>query len=219
MKIEEVLNGIDSFIYMERYVNEHTKSYSPFASLSEVQYQYQPSSDFEFFDLVSVTVPLSKASIFHANPSKELFDFYVRDENIRFMIHPEIWSCDEKIAKLDELRSLNKMESLRVSPTASTRTVLTRDTKDFCPPHFVKLHYPRRISRFNRRLRYKIIRNSIGVTKDLEQINFEKFAYLPDCLGFTFGKEKNSWGFLVREFQPRPYLQNRFLIPFFSLYG
>ena len=107
-----------------------------------------------------------------------------------------------------------------MAPTASTRTVLTTETSTGVPHHFVKLHYPRRISRFNRRLRQKNVHNSVAGSGDVANVRFEKFAYLPDALGFTFGKDASAWGFLVREIKPRPFVEGkRFLIPYFALYG
>lgn len=217
MKIEETLQA-NALIYMERYVNEHTKSYSSFSQVSEVDRQYQPTSDLESFELISVLAPRSEVSIFEGHPQKDLLDFYVKNENVLFVIHPEVWDSSE-IDHLNELRLCQQGDSIRVSPTASTRTVLTRNTSNNCPAHFIKLHYPRRISRFNRRLRRKNVHNSVTVTRDLGHLNFEKFAYLPDSLGFTFRDGGNPWGFLIRELIPRPYRENRFLLPFFSLYG
>jgi hypothetical protein len=97
--------------------------------------------------------------------------------------------------------------------------VLTTETPANVPHHFVKLHYPRRISRFNRRLRRKNIRSSVEATRDLVHVRFDKFAYLPDSLGFIYGDGGNPWGFLVREGTPRPFQEARFLIPYFALYG
>src|SRR5439155_18064436 len=119
----------------------------------------------------------------------------------------------------DELHALPKGEPIQVAPTASTRTVFTVGGTREVPAHFLKLHYPRRISRFNRRLRRKNIHNSIEGSRDLAHIRFDRFAYLPDSLGFTFGDGGNPWGFLVREATPRPYQGRRFLIPYFALYA
>ena len=218
MKIEEILQGNDTLIYMERYVNEHTKSYSAFAQISEVEPQYQPTSDLNSFELISVQAPRALVSIFQANPQEKLHDFYIQEEHVLFLIHPEIWKSSP-IDHLDELHKLQKRESIQVAPTSSTRTVMTKEYSEKYPSHFIKLHYPRRISRFNRRLRRKNIHNSVAVTKDLATFNFEKFAYLPDSLGFTFADGGNPWGFLIRELNPKPYRENRFLIPFFALYG
>src|SRR5204863_6672035 len=124
-----------------------------------------------------------------------------------------------EIERLDELHALPRGAPIEVAPTASTRTVLTTETLANAPPHFIKLHYPRRISRFNRRLKRKNIQNSVEVTRDLARVTSEKFAYLPDTLGFVYGDGDDAWGVLVREGTPRPFRQQRFLIPFFALYG
>jgi len=137
---------------------------------------------------------------------------------VRFLIHPETWASSG-IDNLDELHALRRGEPLQVAPTASTRTVLTMETPANVPRHFIKLHYPRRISRFNRRLRRKNIRNSVEATHDLAHVKFDKFAYLPDSLGFTYGDGGAPWGFLAREGTPRPYRGARFLVPYFALYG
>jgi hypothetical protein len=68
-------------------------------------------------------------------------------------------------------------------------------------------------------LRRKNICNSVEVTRDLADFQFDKFAYLPDVLGFTFGEEDIAWGFLVREAAPRPFRGSAYLIPCFALYG
>jgi hypothetical protein len=86
-------------------------------------------------------------------------------------------------------------------------------------PHFIKLHYPRRISRFNRRLRLKNIHTSVQITHDIANVDLESFAYFADTLGVVYRDGGNSWGYLVREGTPRPVREGRFLIPFFSLYG
>src|SRR5205807_8867855 len=40
-----------------------------------------------------------------------------------------------------------------------------------------------------------------------------------DTLGFTYRNGGNPWGFLVREETPRPAQGQRFLVPYFALYG
>jgi hypothetical protein len=218
MQLDAVLHGAPALLYMERYVDERTRTYSPFAARSEVAPEYQPRSDRPSFDLVSVLAPLPQVSILRAEPQPSLLESYVRSSDVQFLIHPETWASPG-VDYLDELRALPRGAPIQVAPTASTRTVLTTRTAESVPPHFIKLHYPRRISRFNRRLRRKNIRNSIDATHDVAHVDFEKFAYLPDTLGFTYGEEENAWGFLVREATPRPVQGSRFLIPYFALYG
>ncbi len=218
MELDHVFQGDPALLYMERYVDEGTRTYSPFAAKSEVAPEYQPRSGQPSFELVAVSVPKSQVAIFQADPKRSLLEFYVRPDGVRFLIHPETWASPE-IDHLDELHVLPRSEPIEVAPTASTRTVLTTETLANAPAHFIKLHYPQRISRFNRRLRRKNIQNSVEVTRDLAHVSCEKFAYLPDSLGFTYGDGDSAWGFLVRERTPRPFREQRFLIPFFALYG
>jgi hypothetical protein len=207
-----------ALLYMERYVDEGTRTYSPFAAKSEVAPEYRPQGGRPSFELITVFAAESQVEIFQADPHRSLRDFYVRSGEVRFLIHPETWKSPG-IDHLEELHGLRRGEPIEVAPTASTRTVLTKETRANVPPHFIKLHYPRRISRFNRRLRRKNIRNSVEATHDLERVSFEKFAYLADCLGITYGDGGNPWGFLVREATPRPFRRNRFLVPYFAFVG
>src|SRR5262249_4889886 len=147
-----------------------------------------------------------------------LLRHYVRPEEVLFAVHPETWSS-AGVDHSDELRALPRGEPIRVAPTASTRTVFTVGCPREVPAHFLKLHYPRRSSRFNRRLRRKNIHNSIEGTRDLAHVRFDRFAYLPDVLGFTYGPGDDAWGFLVREAAPRPYQGQRPLVPYFALYA
>jgi hypothetical protein len=218
MKLDGILQGNHALLYMERYVDEGTRTYSPFAAKSEAAPEYQPRSGRPSFELITVFAPPSQVSIFQADPQRNLLEFYVTSEQVRFLIHPETWASSG-IDNLDELHALRRGGPLRVAPTASTRTVLTMETPANVPHHFIKLHYPRRISRFNRRLRRKNIRNSVEATRDLADVRFEKFAYLPDSLGFIYGDGGAPWGFLAREGTPRPFEEARFLIPYFALYG
>ena len=41
MQVDDILRGNEAFIFMERYVDEAVKTYSPFAGLSEVAPQFQ----------------------------------------------------------------------------------------------------------------------------------------------------------------------------------
>jgi len=218
MELDGILKGNQALLYMERYVDEGTRTYSPFAAKSEAAPEYQPRSGRPSFELITVFAPQSQVSIFQADPQRNLLEFYVSSERVRFLIHPEIWASSG-IDNLDELHALRRGEPLQVAPTASTRTVLTTETPANVPRHFVKLHYPRRISRFSRRLRRINIRNSVEATHDLAHVRFDKFAYLPDSLGFTYGDGGNPWGFLVREGTPRPFRGARLLVPYFALYG
>jgi siderophore synthetase component len=211
--LDDVLRP-EALLYMERYVDEGTRTYSPFAARSEVAPEYQPRSHRRFFDLVAVRVPRDEVLVLEANAAPTLLDQYVRDDEVTFLVHPETWSSEA--LGVERLRELPQSASVRVAPTASTRTVLAMQAT---PPHFLKLHYPKRISRFNRRLRLKNIQTSVAVTRDVDAIAHDRFAYLPDVLGIVLRGLGHPWGFLVRDAAPHPVAEGRRMIPLFALYG
>lgn len=219
MKLDAIRQGYEAFLYMERYVDEGARTYSPFSARNEVAPRYQPRSGDPSFELVTVCVPKTRLTVFTADPSKSLLDYYVRTNGILFAVHPEIWNSTG-IEHLDELKGYPRGDPILVAPTASTRTLFAIDGPSGAPPHFIKVHLPRRISRFNRRFRRKKIENSVAVTRDVAHIQMERFAYLPDVLGLAFGEGDEAWGLLVREPVPRPHQEGRrHLIPCFALYG
>jgi len=219
MKLDSILQESNAFIFMERYVDEAVKNYSAFAGESEAAPDYQPGSAQSSFQLVTIHAPRSHVSIFEANPTTSLRDHYVDAKEVLFAVHPETWASPG-VEHIEELQALPRGKPIEVAPTASTRTVLTVGTSaQAVPAHFLKLHYPRRISRFNRRLRRKNIRKSVESSRDMEHIRLDRFAYLPEVLGFTYGHDRDDWGFLIRETTPRPSRKERFLIPYFALYA
>jgi hypothetical protein len=218
LKINALTQGDRALVYMERYVDENTRTYSPVASRNEAPQRYQPRSGPETFDLVTVSAPRARVSIFQADPAPSLLQHYVHPDEVLFAVHPDTWD-DPDVEHIGEIRAFPRGETIQVAATASTRTVFATGSLGDVPRHFIKLHYPRNISRFNRRLRRKNICNSVAVTRDLADFRFEKFAYLPDVLGFTFGDEDTAWGYLVREAAPRPFRESAYLIPCFALYG
>src|SRR5215475_705806 len=61
--------------------------------------------------------------------------------------------------------------TLTVVPSANVRTVfVVRHGSSPVVPHFVKLHYPRRLSRFTRRLRRPIISVQLWVAAELLRV-------------------------------------------------
>src|SRR5437879_5657496 len=105
MKLDRILEGNPALLYMERYVDEGTKTYSPFAGKSEVAPEYQPRSSLPSFELVAVDAPKSQVSIVQADPQPALREYYVHSAQVRFLIHPETWRSPG-IDHLDELHRL-----------------------------------------------------------------------------------------------------------------
>src|SRR5437764_10325105 len=95
MKLDDILQGNDAFIFMERYVDEAAKTYSPFAGKSEVAIEYRPRSDRRSFELVTVHAPRNRISVFEADPTDALREHYLRPEGVLFAIHPETWSSSD----------------------------------------------------------------------------------------------------------------------------
>jgi hypothetical protein len=214
MRLDALQPGDRALLHMERYVDEGTRSYSPFAARSEVAERFQPRSPEPYFEVETVYVPRARVTLYEAEPASPLRALYVDDERIRFPVHPEAWASGEA----EELRAMPRGAPLRVAPTASTRTVLVLEPD--MPSHFLKLHCPRRISRFVRELRRKNINNSVAVSRELAELTRgqTRFGYLCDAFGVTFGSDAHAWGFLVRERLPTP-SGSGVLVPCFALFG
>src|SRR6266542_2446251 len=86
MKLDGILQGNQALLYMERYVDEGTRTYSPFAARSEAAPEYQPRSGRTSFELITVFAPQSQVSIFKADPHRNILEFYVLSEQVRFLI-------------------------------------------------------------------------------------------------------------------------------------
>jgi siderophore synthetase component len=218
MMLDAVVRNPDALIEMERYVDGGAKSYSGLAARTDVAPCYRPESDVPSFDLVALSSPEDRVVLFEGDPTPSLVGHFVREQGILLPVHPETYA-DRSLEGSEVLQTLPHEAPIRVAPTASTRTVFVLDSTGGVPRHFLKLHYPVRISRFNRRLRTKNIRNSVAVSLELADIRAERFAYLPDVLGATFGSGEEAWGFLAREASPRPFVEGRFLIPGFALFA
>jgi len=204
MKLEKI--NSKSLIYFENFINQ--RNYSCFCDNSEVDKKYQPKHSFSGFDLPYFDLDKNKVAIITANPDKEISKLYLND-CIKFPVHPETLSV------INSKNCHCLAGKMKVYPTASTRTVLTKGN----PKHFLKLHLPKRISRYNRRLRDTSVTHSILISRDLEKTSLpDFFGFLPETIGVFQISEK--WGYIIREFDPRPRVEEkRFLIPFFGLYS
>jgi len=207
------LDKYNTFIYLERYVNEGSRTYSALSERFDGNEKYHPVHGVRAFRVPCIQVPKEKVAIFLDSPNTQLLNRYIQEDTILMPIHPEIFK-DDRVPFIKELRNYSQT-SVLVAPAASTRTVLT-----VAKPHFIKLHYPRYISRFIRRMTKNIIQNSVEVSKGLSHISAPHFGFLPETIGIAFGEGPQSWGFIIRETLARPMLdEKRFLIPLFALYS
>ncbi len=196
------LSSSNSLVNLERFVNQ--PKYSAFANYSEAEERFNPRS----FKAGNFGVPFElrkDLETVYANPSKSLVASIENEKGTKFFSHPQINS-----KKIDG--------TIKVAATASTRTVLTLDeSQNF----FLKLHFPKRISRFNRRLTRSSIKHSIGISMELECAAAtapKSFSFLPESIGAI--SKNDNYGFIVREAIPRPIAKEKsILIPLFSLYS
>jgi hypothetical protein len=196
MQLNE-LSQEGAYIYLERFVNN--PKYSKFAQYSETSKEYHPR-----FGEGQISIPYKfcrKVKLMMAYPDAKILSDFAR-EGIPFFTHPQF-------SKETPDGFVN------ASPTASTRSVLIENK-----PYFIKLHFPARISRFNRRLTESSVEHSILISSDIEEsLDFapKSFAYLPESIGIV---HREGHGCILREKTPRPLVKdNRMQIPFFALYS
>src|SRR3954471_18111063 len=103
MVLNHILDGEAALLYMERYVDEGTRTYSPFAAKTEVAPEFRPRNERPSFDLISVRVPPEQITVFEASPLRSLRDRYIQPEEMLFLVHPETWKSKDT-HRLDELR-------------------------------------------------------------------------------------------------------------------
>jgi hypothetical protein len=170
-------------------------------------------SEHEFFDLPCFLVPREETEAHYNEPCHDLKSVYCQGV-LPFRIHPDLLHSHADGGLLG-LEKYDRGESIPVIPTASTRTVLTYNHPH---NHFIKLHMPKRISRFNRRLRTSSIEHSVGISRDLDNMRLDGFAHLPECIGIAYGGA-DGFGFIIRETEATPYIPGGHLIPYFALYS
>lgn len=217
MKLKLITKNSDSFIYLDRYVNGGSRTYSPHSTTNDIDIHFSPTGPYKSFKLPFFEFNLNEVNLFKSDLYKEENYKLVSGKKIFFPVHPEI--TNDPILK-NEYNLQNKIPSffLDASPSSSTRTIQVKSLNDKDP--FLKLHLPKRVSRFVRNLRDYHISQSLKVTNELLNIKDKTFGFLPDIMGASLGQHKGSWGFLLREERAYPYVSEpRFLLPMFSLFS
>lgn len=196
-----------NFLYLERYVND---AKGDFTNFSDVDPRYSPDTGVMQFDAPYVRVNSDMVTVFQDQPSAEVADALFKDDTVLFVWHPDVaprfpWADG----------------SIAVSPTSSTRTLLTRKL----PHNFMaKTDLDKRHFRFIRRLKGGSVEHSIAINRDIrlttETGAVPFYAYLPEVVGLVYGDMQTGTGVLYRELQPRPLVrERRALVPYFALYS
>jgi hypothetical protein len=162
------------------------------------------------FDAPFARVKQDTLIVFQDQPSQEVHDAIFENDTALFMWHPDVSSpfpaADGHIV---------------VSPTSSTRTLLTRK---LAHNFMAKTDLDKRHFRFIRRLKGSSVEHSVAVNRDIrlatETGAVPFYAYLPEVIGLVYGDMQTGTGVLYRELQPRPLVQeSRILVPYFALYS
>jgi hypothetical protein len=218
---------IPSLMYLDRYRNEGTRTYSIHADYTEAQQPYRPDSNEAQFTLPVFEVPRDQMQVYTANPSPELSSAYLTPKTCLFCIHPQVLERHADDPYVKHTLAIGKpCNGITVSPSSSTRTLYVHEA---ATPHFLKVHFPFRISRYHRRMRKEVLEQAVVVSRELEKgIDHldERFAFLREVIGVAHknlqpdSPRGENWGYLVRDMQPFPIVDaDRDFVPGFSLYG
>lgn len=207
MLIEEIVGESTerAYIYLERKVNG--------IFYSDVQECYQPQGDLDYFSLPYLLKSEKEIEVLKANPDPHILDKIFRKKQFKFFIHPEMMES-YKHNGFD----IKEQGQIPVSPTSSTRTVITRHQNyNF----MIKLDLARKIGDNKRNIKRKHVEFSHKICKELEDTKHPPFiAYLPETIGMLCQICNNETGIIFREYQPKPIInEKRYLIPFFSLFS
>jgi hypothetical protein len=188
MKLEEILKNPVAFLrYAERYIN--LGSPSGFGSINEVSEAYQPQHESESF-----LVPIIP------HPDMQIIGSAEDIGITGIPTHPDMAQAEPA-------------EYIRVTPTSSSRTVLTFGEK----PYFIKLHFSKKIGRAPRNIRKKDVERSIYANNLLKSAQNLEFGFLPEPVGVF--SEKLGYGAIYRTMDACPKRENNLLMPIFSLFA
>ncbi|MFJ8085292.1 hypothetical protein ACIQ6Y_32355 [Streptomyces sp. NPDC096205] len=183
--------------YAERFLGVGTRSYSAFSEHLDIDDAYHPQSGHTCFTVPTFWVPDSLGQFFRNGVTTDLCDLYQKGDRFLLPVHPEALTC-HSLPGRDLLRTVERGPDAVVVPSANARTVFVERLGDEAvPAHFVKLHYPKRLSRFTRRLRRPTLLLHLWVTDELMNAGL---PVLPEVAAGVLGDDPDhAWGFLIRE--------------------
>ncbi len=220
MKLELLCQlGLEATRYLERYVNNIKPG--AHSDWSESNILYSPHEGLPQFEAPAFDLPLGAVTVLSANPDPILSQEVIRPHAVRFFLHPEMALDIEYIERVGIDISTRVGETYLVTPTSSTRTLLTKDREyNF----MIKTDLERRHYRFIRRLKGSSVDHSIRISRELEKITssagLSDCCFLPESLGIVIGDPDHGAGVILREVLARPRLSvPTIMIPYFSLYA
>jgi hypothetical protein len=197
-------NPIQSLSYMERLVNNGSKSMFTFENT--VSRETNPLYTREFC--------LTEGK----NDSAEILSFGDLHEELcelklagSVFVHPD-WKYTKSSFSLEQSKAI-------VEPTASQRTVKVKYL-----PYYIKMAHPFILGRITRELEIKHILSSIDITCILNSSYLnapEKFAFFPESGGQILKTNEAEIGYIIRSAKPvgKNVDKIKYLIPGFSLFS
>lgn len=202
--------------YAERFLGDGTRTYSQYAADIDIDDEFHPQRGAVSFTMPTFRIPAALGDFVQARHRSPLAALYRTGEGFLLPVHPNALDCDDLVL-CDALLACERGPDLRVVPSANARTVFVLDVGgDAVAPHFVKLHYPRRMSRFTRRLRKPVIEAQLWVSDELIDA---AVPLLPEVGGGFIGDTEDAWGFLIRDTVPVGAPRLPLTVPVFALYG
>jgi len=211
MKLRGTNPDSNSFLYLERYVNDGSPS--GFSAKFTTSEKTSPFSQNESFHLCSIELPNTIKILNFGNEP----DFF---KKWQMLVHPDMIENPlfSICTKIDHMSAV-------VAPTASGRTVKMLDGEGW----FLKLNYMGLIGRIDRQLGADQACSAIEVSREIEKAIVENrlpkfFSFFRELFGRVVKMPCNGslydWGIVLRE--PFPYSATSYkglLIPGFSLFS
>jgi hypothetical protein len=240
---------LPTLMYLERYRNEGTRTYSAHASYTECRAEYQPTIGASEFDLPCWTLPRDAVRVYRADPPATLEARYLPGDRAVFAVHPQVTVDAASDPWLERTRRLGRPHPpIRVVPGSSTRTLFVLAPPGGSPlpkagpvaehPHALKVHFPFRVSRYGRRMRDEVVEQAVAVSGELQAWaggGDASFCFMREVIGVAHGGEAGdaeldevasnasrgeNWGYLIRDLRPFPEAPDEpSLVPGFALYG
>jgi hypothetical protein len=197
--IADVKDPIAGWQYAERYLGGGTRTYSRYAADLDIAPQFHPQHGAARFPVPTFYVDDARGSYLTGAIPSALHRLYRQGGSFLLPVHPETLTVP---GIREQLAGCPAGPPIEVVPSANARTVFVEQVGGRpVEPHFLKLHYPKRLSRFTRRLRRPVIALQLWVADELGRIDA---PFLPEVAGGVLGHDPvEAWGFLVREARAR----------------